>query len=309
MIDSITSSTDWEKQRLKISNNNINALLKTGTSNSLDLADTHMMMKIECRQSQEKQVQLSKIKNGDDDKFLLLRKGLFENDLLIFLKFRNSDQLFVAGIPQCFYKGVYEFESVKHSKKSKPFKSKVYSSLESKNAIPIKTAVESIMAEHSPDEVIESEDTLSDAVYQSLVDSAEASSTVYAPEPYINPTSENTIRSNRPVTNPSIGKEAIKDNSFKCAVDSSHITFLKPDGTSYMEVHHLIPLNRQKDFTNKLDTKANIIPVCPNCHRKLHHGRIEDIEPLLKELYENRKNALKLSGIEISYNDLKDCYI
>ena len=51
----------------------------------------------------QKQVQLSK-KNAENSAiFNNLRLGLFENDLLILLKYRNQDGVLAVGIPQIFY--------------------------------------------------------------------------------------------------------------------------------------------------------------------------------------------------------------
>lgn len=51
----------------------------------------------------QKQVQLSKRNSENSDCFNTLRLGLFENDLLIMLKYRNDDAILVIGIPQTFY--------------------------------------------------------------------------------------------------------------------------------------------------------------------------------------------------------------
>lgn len=95
--------------------------------------------------------------------------------------------------------------------------------------------METVIAEHKSDDVIESEEPISDAVYQSMVDSAKASETTYTAEEYIeqNPNGNNTT-SHRPPTNPALGKEAIKDNGYRCSTDTVHNTFLKPDGTKYI---------------------------------------------------------------------------
>lgn len=51
----------------------------------------------------QKQVQLSK-KNADNSPcFNALRLGLFENDLLILVKYRKEDGMLAVGIPQTFY--------------------------------------------------------------------------------------------------------------------------------------------------------------------------------------------------------------
>jgi 5-methylcytosine-specific restriction endonuclease McrA len=44
--------------------------------------------------------------------------------------------------------------------------------------------------------------------------------------------------------------------------------FKRPDGTPYLEVHHLITLAAGGD-----DTVENAVALCPNCHRKAHFGK------------------------------------
>lgn len=305
-LEEAKASTPWIRQNLIIANNNIQALHGEELSTGLSMADSYMMTKIECRKSQEKQVQLSRL-SKDDALFLKLRQGLYENDVLIFLKYRDSRQFFVVGIPYSYHFLKFEFES---PRKTARFKGETYESLQSRNAIPVKTAVENVLAEHRSDEIIESEEPISDAVYQSMVDSAKASDTTYAAEKYVaqNPDGNSTT-SHRPPTNPALGKEAIKDNSYCCSINAGHNTFLKPDGTRYMEVHHLIPLNQQKNFQYKLDTKANIVPLCPNCHRMLHYGCLKDIKETLKDLYDKRTAALKQSGLDVSFKDLISYYV
>lgn len=143
-----------------------------------------------------------------------------------------------------------------------------------------------------------------------MVNDAESDiATMYEPGKYLNLSTEGTsTTSHRPPTNPALGKEAIKNNNYCCSIDKNHDTFIKPDGTKYMEVHHLIPLNQQRNFKYKLDTKTKIVLLCPNCHKMLHLGRIEDIKPLLKKLYDDRKVNLTKSGLDISFDKLLELY-
>lgn len=101
-------------------------------------------------------------------------------------------------------------------------------------------------------------------------------------------------------------KGALKLANFKCEIDESHETFITKAGTPYMEAHHLIPLAAQEDFENSLDVDANIICLCPICHRKLHYG--DKIENELSKLFKKRKELLKESGIVLSYNELISYY-
>jgi len=41
----------------------------------------------------------------------------------------------------------------------------------------------------------------------------------------------------------------------------------KSNGEKYLEVHHIVPLS--DDGLDKVD---NVLALCPNCHRELHHG-------------------------------------
>ena len=51
----------------------------------------------------QKQVQLSKRNSGNSDSFNLLRMGLYENDLLILMKRRGTEESFAIGITKKFY--------------------------------------------------------------------------------------------------------------------------------------------------------------------------------------------------------------
>ena len=41
----------------------------------------------------------------------------------------------------------------------------------------------------------------------------------------------------------------------------------KSNGTYYLEVHHKVPLSE-----DGLDLIENVLALCPNCHREIHHG-------------------------------------
>ena len=60
---------------------------------------------------------------------------------------------------------------------------------------------------------------------------------------------------------------------YKCEISPQHITFTsKNTGHFYMEGHHAIPMRHQDKFTKSLDVYANIVCLCPICHRLLHYG-------------------------------------
>lgn len=109
--------------------------------------------------------------------------------------------------------------------------------------------------------------------------------------------------------NPFVSSNAINDANFQCEINSKHETFLN-SGTKrqYVEGHHLIPLKYQSQFEYSLDVGANVISLCPNCHRRLHHGRKKDIREDVEILFNIRKERLIKCGLKINLDQLKDMY-
>lgn len=70
-----------------------------------------------------------------------------------------------------------------------------------------------------------------------------------------------------------------------------------------MEGHHLIPLKFQEEFSNSIDVYANIVCLCPVCHRLLHHGLISERTYVAEELFDSRSSRLIASGIDLSKKD------
>ncbi|MGD9909454.1 MAG: HNH endonuclease [Candidatus Izemoplasmatales bacterium] len=101
-------------------------------------------------------------------------------------------------------------------------------------------------------------------------------------------------------------KKCIIFSNFKCDLDNDHVSFTSKNDKPYMEAHHLVPLSTQDYFDNSLDVDANIVCLCPNCHRKLHYGK--DIQFDLKKLYDSRVEYLNKSGIHISFDELYELY-
>lgn len=101
----------------------------------------------------------------------------------------------------------------------------------------------------------------------------------------------------------SISRAALENAAFQCEVDPTHKTFIKKsNGKPYMEAHHLIPLMYSERFHYSLDNVANIVSLCSNCHNQLHYGK--EVEPILKRLYEERKERLAEAGIGVTLKEL-----
>lgn len=100
--------------------------------------------------------------------------------------------------------------------------------------------------------------------------------------------------------------EALRRANYSCELDSSHKTFArKKDGLDYTEAHHLIPLSAQDDFNESLDITANIVSLCPNCHKEIHYG---NSKKMIKKLYDQRIIQLQEEGIQISLEELLSYY-
>lgn len=104
--------------------------------------------------------------------------------------------------------------------------------------------------------------------------------------------------------------QAIKAAHYMCECDNRHSTFTaRSNNEQYMEGHHLIPLKNQDEFNFSLDIYANIVSLCPICHRLLHYGIEKEKRNLLEELYEERSVRLCSSGIEITKNEFLELTI
>ena len=101
-----------------------------------------------------------------------------------------------------------------------------------------------------------------------------------------------------------IKKQSIEMANYTCEVDWLHDTFIaESTHKRYMEGHHAIPMKNQGSFSVSLDVYANIICLCPVCHRLLHYGLKGDKERVLKGIYAKRADRLKQSGIVLSKDE------
>ena len=108
---------------------------------------------------------------------------------------------------------------------------------------------------------------------------------------------------------PKKSADALLSAGYHCEIDSRHKSFTSSQtGENYVEAHHLIPLKQQEHYSFSLDVRANIVSLCPNCHRLVHHAKSEEREQLLVELLNRRKVALEEKGISIKQQNLLRTY-
>ncbi|MBU9643618.1 DUF3578 domain-containing protein [Burkholderia gladioli] len=109
--------------------------------------------------------------------------------------------------------------------------------------------------------------------------------------------------------NPRKAASAFRAAGFKCEVEPSHVTFTsRSTSHQYVEAHHLIPMKNQADSPYNLDVRANIISLCPTCHRLLHHGHASDKKQILLSLFNKRRDALVSKGIDVTFPILAAMY-
>lgn len=102
---------------------------------------------------------------------------------------------------------------------------------------------------------------------------------------------------------------AIRKANFLCEISNSHKLFKsRSTNQNYVEGHHLIPLKQWDNFPFSLDVEANIVVLCPHCHKMLHHGKKEEIRPLLDLLFLKRKKELSDKGIKLTIEQLSSYY-
>jgi 5-methylcytosine-specific restriction protein A len=106
-----------------------------------------------------------------------------------------------------------------------------------------------------------------------------------------------------------VAAEALRLADFKCEIDSEHFTFISSaKDKPYVEAHHLIPFGNQDYFKVSLDVTANVVALCPNCHRRLHHGQKADKAKEIATLFAKRELRLVEKEIRISQVELMKMY-
>lgn len=82
----------------------------------------------------------------------------------------------------------------------------------------------------------------------------------------------------------------------KCFFDNhnnkdNHSTFIKNNGTTYIEYHHLIfrsiGNNKNSKIQKLLENNSNYFKLCPTCHRKIHYGKKETRKKMINTILEN----------------------
>lgn len=105
-----------------------------------------------------------------------------------------------------------------------------------------------------------------------------------------------------------VAQRALAKAKYLCECDPTHTTFKRKNSdVNYTEPHHLVPLYAAKDYPEiDLDREQNVVSLCSTCHNWIHYG--DEIDLILRPLYEQRKDLLKDIGVIISYDQLRAYY-
>ncbi len=84
-------------------------------------------------------------------------------------------------------------------------------------------------------------------------------------------------------------------------------TFIQENGNYYIEDHHLVEQNlKSKNQHNPniiklINNPNNIFKLCPMCHMKIHHAKIDVRKKMITDLYNDNKEFF-----DDNFNELKD---
>lgn len=103
-----------------------------------------------------------------------------------------------------------------------------------------------------------------------------------------------------------IKMQSIESAGYRCEINQKHETFTaKNTGKPYMEGHHALPMKLQDKFINSLDVYANVICLCPTCHRLLHYGVESEKKNVIDKIYYDRADRLAVCGIKIGKKEFE----
>ncbi|MCA0987262.1 DUF3578 domain-containing protein [Guptibacillus algicola] len=148
---------------------------------------------------------------------------------------------------------------------------------------------------------------IEDTQFQSDVQLASPAKTPRVPQ--IIPNKERRLEGYYWRRDSSISREAIHNSSYQCENNPSHTTFTSDiTGENFVEAHHLIPLQIQEVFKWSLDVPGNIVALCPNCHRRIHHANKSERDVIINKLFKVKEKELSLYGHNITIEKLIKMY-
>lgn len=107
-----------------------------------------------------------------------------------------------------------------------------------------------------------------------------------------------------------IRTQVIEMANYQCELNPNHQSFIaQSNHKPYMEGHHTLPLSYQEKCDSSLDVYANVVCLCPLCHRKIHYGLRDERVKMIGYIYDKRVNRLMKSGISLGRDKFIDAAI
>ncbi|HON02834.1 MAG TPA: hypothetical protein PLM04_06885 [Paludibacteraceae bacterium] len=111
------------------------------------------------------------------------------------------------------------------------------------------------------------------------------------------------------VRDSNVSKGALIKAHYTCELNPEHKYFVSRfTGKNYVEAHHLIPMEFQDKFETSIDIEANVVSLCPVCHKMIHFAVLESKTDLILNLLSKRIDRLGHAGITISNDELIEMY-
>ena len=90
-------------------------------------------------------------------------------------------------------------------------------------------------------------------------------------------------------------KEEIKKiSNYKCWINYSHILDIKSNNKPILHIHHIIPYDMKESFKSlNINSKNNLIAICPSCHNIIHYGKIENVKKICDIIFRRKSFFLK----------------
>jgi len=107
----------------------------------------------------------------------------------------------------------------------------------------------------------------------------------------------------------SIAATALSEKGYTCENDKTHVTFIGIKGHTFMEAHHLVPMEFQDHFNVSIDVPENILCLCPTCHRSFHNSEVSVRKQLVSRFFSSSRSGLQSRGINITKKQLLTYYV
>lgn len=108
--------------------------------------------------------------------------------------------------------------------------------------------------------------------------------------------------------------ESFELHNYMCSChNESHNYFISSStNRNYVEGHHMIPMEYQEEYWKELgvnlDSTINIIPLCPNCHQRIHKAIKSERIEIIIDVYRKYENALKSMDLDLSIEKFAALY-